>query len=153
MEQAMPSSFSSEGGGISVVETLEGGPSWSLSLERLAVSESSFFVGSACREHKTLCISWTGQSRLHILIFFIFFFSFWVQFFFWYLYTCNWDFLIVGWNNPGIPLTQLWLVLRDSPGLVVWPSLGDDGNWLSTSWTNLEKQASWLTVFHWTESL
>ena len=57
MEQAMPSSFSSEGGGISVVETLEGGPSWSLSLERLAVSESSFFVGSACGKHKTLCIS------------------------------------------------------------------------------------------------
>ena len=52
MEQAMPSSFSSEGGGISVVETLEGGPSWSLSLERLAVSESSFFVGSAAGNTK-----------------------------------------------------------------------------------------------------
>ena len=61
MEQAMPSSFNSEGGGISVVETLEGGPSWSLSLERLAVSESSFFFCSG--EHKTLCVSsGTGQS-------------------------------------------------------------------------------------------
>ena len=61
----MPSSFNSEGGGISVVETLEDGPSWSLSLERLAVSESRFFFCSG--EHKSSGSSGTSQSTKGIL--------------------------------------------------------------------------------------
>ena len=47
------------------METLEDGPSWSLSLERLAVSESRFFFCSG--KHKSSGSSGTSQSTKGIL--------------------------------------------------------------------------------------